>query len=74
MSLAGSTPKAYSSQSTTTTTTETLRIFLIFASIGTYVLIAQRMTPTTTRISINEISDIIFLSGADGYRSNVDRS
>src|SRR5580692_5982016 len=51
-------PKAYSSQTTTQTTTTTLRIFLIFPSIGIYVFTNQSSTPMTIRVTAREISDI----------------
>src|SRR5271154_5583390 len=54
-------PNAYNSQTTTQTTTTALRIFLIFPSIGIYVLTNQSNTPTTIRVTTREISDIRYL-------------
>src|ERR1700678_4387779 len=54
-------PNAYNSQTTTQTTTTALRIFLIFPSIGIYVLTNQSNTPMTIRVTAREISDIHYL-------------
>jgi hypothetical protein len=53
------TPDALNNQSITMTTTATFRIFLIFPSIGMYVLMSQSATPTMTRMRRREIRDII---------------
>jgi len=52
------TPKTLKSHSTTMITTTTFRIFLIFPSIGMYVLISHNATPTIIRAMRMDINDI----------------
>jgi hypothetical protein len=52
-------PNALNNQRITMTTTTTFRIFLIFPSIGMYVLISHSTTPTMMRRMSNEMRDII---------------